>query len=101
MLLSLDNLLKKDKKYLLNLCERKNFIKKANSLAESLNSIKIFTDLFINYRNNTKYKPSNYFMFIKYFLVEIKQIFFGRPKPTNYKRWKISDRKLLQIFKIT
>ncbi len=96
----LNYLLKKDKKYLLNLCKKKNFFKKANDLAGTFNSLEIFLNLFLNYRKNTKYRPINYLMFIKYFLVEIKQIFFGRPKISKFKRWNLNDQKLLYNFRI-
>tara|TARA_Y100001970_G_C14259925_1_gene879569 strand:+ start:26196 stop:27425 length:1230 start_codon:yes stop_codon:yes gene_type:complete len=97
----LNNLLRKNKNYLLNLCKKKNFFKKANDLAGTFKTLEILTDLFVNYRKNCKHKPYNYFMYLKYFLVEIKLFFFGRPKPANFKRWKLSDQRLLYNFRIS
>ncbi len=98
---NLDFLLKKDTNYLLRLCKKKKSFQKANDLAGTFNSLEILTNLFLSYQNKIKYKPYNYFMFIKYFLVEIKLIFFGRPKPANFKRWKFSDQKLLYNLRIS
>ena len=96
----LNHLLKKDQKYLLNLCKKSNFFNQANDLAGTFNSLEIFTNFFVNYKKKIKSKPFNYFKFIKYFLVEIKLLLFGRPKPANFKRWKLSDRKLMYNFRI-
>ena len=46
------NLLKKNKEYLINLSEKKNFFKKANELAETHDSLKLMTELFIKYKSN-------------------------------------------------
>ncbi len=97
----LNYLLKKDKTYLLNLCKKKNFFKKANDLAATLNTLEVLTDLFVNHSKNCKHKPYNYFMFLKYLLVEIKLYFFGRPKPANFKRWNLGDQKLLFNYRIS
>ena len=86
---------------MLNLCVKKIFFKKANDLAGTFRTLEILTDLFVSYRKNCKQKPYNYFMYLKYFLVEIKLFFFGRPKPANFKRWKLSDQRLLYDFRIT
>ncbi len=93
-------LLKKDKNYLINLCKKKNFFKKANQLAGSFDSLGIFTKLFINYKANSKKRRSNYIMYIKYLLVEFKQLLIGRPRPANFKRWRLSDQNLLKLFRL-
>ena len=97
----LDHLLKKDKNYLLRLSKKKNFFNKANDLAGTFNSLDIFTNFFVSSKKNYTSKPYVYFKFIKYFLVEIKLYFFGRPKPANFKRWKLTDQKLLYNFRIS
>ena len=96
----LTSLLKKNKKYLLKLCKKKDLFKKANELAGSYDSLGIMTNLFVSYAKNTKKRPYNYFYYIKYFLVEIKQTLFGRIRPANFKRWKLSDQKLLYNYRI-
>ena len=47
----LNDLLKKNKNYLLNLCKEK-FFKKANDLAGTFRTLEILTDLFVSYRKN-------------------------------------------------
>jgi len=94
------NLLNRDKKYLINLCKKKNFFKKANELAETHDSIKLMTELFKKHSAKASPRPSNYFMYLKYLLVEIRQTFFRRPRAANYKRWKLSDNKLLYQYRI-
>ena len=93
-------LLNRDKKYLINLCKKKNFFKKADELAETQDSIKLMTELFKKYSKKASTKPFNYFMYLKYLLVEIRQTFFRRSRAANYKRWKLSDNKLLYQFRI-
>ena len=88
-------LLKKNKKYLLKLCKKKNLFKKANELAGTYDSLGVMTSLFVNYGKNIKKRPYNYIYYIKYLLVELKQTLFGRIRPANFKRWKLSDQKLL------
>lgn len=96
----LHNLLKKDKKYLINLCKKKNFFKKANELAETHDSLQLITELFIKYKAHVSYRPYNYFMYLKYLLVEIRQSLFRRPRAANFKRWRISDQKLLKEYRL-
>ena len=95
------SLLKKDKKYLLRLCKKKDLFKKADALAGTYDTLGIMTNLFVNYKKNIKEKPFNYLYYLKYFLVEIKQILFGRIRPANFKRWRLSDQKLLYKFRIS
>ena len=95
------SLLKKDKKYLLRLSKKKNLFKKADALAGTYDTLGIMTNLFVNYKKNIKEKPFNYLYYLKYFLVEIKQILFGRLRPANFKRWRLSDQKLLYKFRIS
>ena len=83
-----------------NLCKKKNFFKKADELAETRDSIKLMTELFKRYSIKVSPRPFNYFMYFKYLLVEIRQTFFRRPRAANYKRWKLSDNKLLYQFRI-
>ena len=94
------NLLKKNKEYLINLSEKKNFFKKANELAETHDSLKLMTELFIKYKSDVSYKPYNYFMYLKYLFVEIRQSLFRRPRTANFKRWSISDQKLLKEYRL-
>ena len=94
------NLLNRDKKYLINLCKKKNFFKKADELAETHDSIKLMTELFKKHSAKASPRPYNYFMYLKYLLVEIRQTFFRRPRAANYMRWKLSDNKLLYQFRI-
>ncbi len=94
------NLLNRDKKYLINLCKKKNFFKKADELAETHDSIKLMTELFKKHSAKASPRPCNYFMYLKYLLVEIRQTFFRRPRAANYMRWKLSDNKLLYQFRI-
>ena len=93
-------LLEKDKKFLIDLCKKKKFFKKADELAETHDSIKLMTELFKKHSTKSSFRPFNYFMYIKYLLVEIRQTFFRRPRDANYKRWKLSDNKLLYQFRI-
>ena len=97
----LNYLLKKDKSYLLKLSKKKNFFNKANDLAGTFNSLDIFTNFFVSCKKNYQSKPYKYLKFVKYFLVEVKLYFFGRPKPANFKRWKLTDQKLLYNFRIS
>lgn len=97
-----NSLLKKNKRHLINLCEKKNFFKRAEKLAVTHDSLKLMSNLFIGYRDKANYKARgfNYFMYLKYLLVEIRQSFFRRPREANYKRWKISDQKLLKEYRL-
>ena len=99
-LLEFYKLLKKNKKNLINLCKKKNFFKKADELAETHDSIGLMTELFKKHSKKVNYRPYNYFMYLKYLFVEIRQTFFRRPRAANYKRWKLSDNKLLYEFRI-
>jgi len=96
-----NNLLKKNKQYLINLCKKKNFFKKADELAETHDSLKLITELFKKHSTKVSYRPYNYFMYLKYLLVEIRQSFFRRPRAANFKRWKLSDKKLLYNYRIS
>ena len=97
----LKKLLKKDKKYLIRLCESKNFFRKADELASTCDSINIFTNLFLKYQKKISSKRSNYFMILKYIAVEIRQILFRRKRSKQlYKFWNLKDRKLLESLKL-
>ena len=96
----LHSLLKKNKEYLINLCKQKNFFKKANELAETRDSLKLMTELFIKYKTNMSYRPYNYFMYLKYLLIEIRQSLFRRSRAANFKRWSIRDQKLLKAYRL-
>ena len=93
-------LLKKRKSHLINLCKKKNFFKKANQLAETHDSLKLMTELFVEYKAKTNYKYTNYFIYLKYLFVEIRQSFFRRPRAANFMRWKITDQNLLKKFRL-
>lgn len=95
-----NSLLKKNKKYLINLCKKKNFFKKADELAETHDSLKLMTELFIKYKTKASYRPYNYFMYLKYLLVEIRQSLFRRPRAANFKRWHPGDQKLLKKYRL-
>jgi len=99
-IIELNNLLKKNKKYLIDLCKKKNFFEKADKLAVSCDTLQLMTNLFINHKTKISYRPYNYFLYLKYLLVEIRQSFFRRPRAANFKQWKISDKNLLKEFRL-
>jgi surface carbohydrate biosynthesis protein len=97
----LKKLLKKDKKKLLKLCQNKDFFRKADKLAYTCDTLGIFTNLFIEYQKKITPKYINYFMFLKYIAVEIRQILFRRKRNKQlYNFWSFKDKKLLESFKI-
>lgn len=96
-----NKLLKKKKQHLINLCKKKSFFNKADRLAETHDSLNLMTELFKNYSKKASYRPYNYFMYLKYLLVEIRQSFLRRPRAANFKRWKLSDNKLLYQYRIS
>ena len=99
--IELKKLLLKDKKELLRLCKNKNFFKKADELAYTCDSLDNFTNTFLKYQNKNPSKYFNYFMFLKYIAVEIRQILFrSRKSKKLYKFWSFKDRKLLESLKI-
>ena len=99
-IVELNNLLKKNKKYLIDLCKKKNFFEKADKLAVSCDTLQLMANLFINHKTKISYRPYNYFLYLKYLLVEIRQSFFRRPRAANFKQWKISDKNLLKEFRL-
>lgn len=93
--------LKKNKEELLNICKKKNFFKKADSLAYSGDTLKILTNLFLNYQRKVSPKFFNYFFLFKYIAVTIRQILFRRKRRRQlYNFWDAQDRKLLKSFKL-
>lgn len=97
----LKKILKKNSNELIKLCNKKNLFKKANELANTNDNITIFINLFLNYKKKIVKKKSNYLFIIKYFIVELRQMFFRRKRSKQqYKFWSFTDRKLLKSFRI-
>ena len=97
----LKKLLNKDNKQLFATCKNKNFLKKANELAHTCDTLDIFTNIFLKHQKKISRKYLNYFMFIKYIAVEIRQFLFRRKRSKKlYKLWSYKDRKLLKSFRL-
>tara|TARA_B100001248_G_C27369616_1_gene450994 strand:+ start:16 stop:699 length:684 start_codon:yes stop_codon:yes gene_type:complete len=97
----LKRLLKKSKKELIQLCERKNFFKKANKLAITSDTLNTLTNLFLECQKKISPRKSNYLMFLKYIIVTIKHILFRKKRSKQlYNFWSFKDRKLLKSFKL-
>ena len=100
-IIELKKLLNKNKEELFRLCKNKNFLKKADELAYTCDALDIFTNLFVKHQKKASSKFFNYFMFLKYVAVEIRQILFRRKRSNKlYKLWSYKDRKLLESFKL-
>lgn len=100
-ILELKKLLRKDKKKLIDICIKKNFVKKANELALTCDSLKIFTDLFIQHKKKISLKYLNYLMLFKYVAFELRQMIFRRQRSkTLFKLWSLEDRKLLKLLRL-
>ena len=100
-IIELKKLLKKNKGELFRLCKNKNFLKKADELAFTGDNLDIFTNLFLEHQKKTSSKFINYFMFLKYVAVEIRQMIFRKERSkTLFKLWSFKDRKLLNYFKL-
>lgn len=97
----LKKLLGKNKKNLIDMCVKRNFVKRANELALTCESLKIFTKFFIEYKKKISFRYPNYFMLFKYFAVELRQIIFRRKRSkTLFKLWSPKDRKLLKLLRL-
>jgi len=97
----LKQLLKKSKKELIKLCERKDFFKKADELAITSDTLDALTRLFLKYQKNINPRNTNYFMFLKYIAVTLRQILFRRKRSKQlYNFWSFRDRRLLKLFKL-
>jgi len=97
----LKQLLKKSKKELIELCESKNFFKKAEELAITSNTLDALTSLFIEYQKKINPRNTNYFMFLKYIAVTVRQVLFRRKRSKQlYDFWSFRDRSLLKSFKL-
>lgn len=97
----LKRLLKKSKKELIELCESKDFFKKANQLATTFDTLNILTRLFLEYQKKINPRNTNYFMFLKYIAVTVRQILFRRKRgKQRYDFWSLRDRRLLKSFKL-
>jgi len=97
----LKQLLKKSKKKLIDMCESKNFFKKADELAITSDTLDILTKLFLEYQKKISPRDTNYFMFLKYVAVTVRQILFRRKRGKQlYYFWSLRDRKLLKSFKL-
>lgn len=95
----LDKLLKLTKKRLFDICKKKNFLKQSEELAITHDSLGKFTELFLKYKTLEK-TSFGYLYFIKYILVEIRQIYFRRKNYYIFKRWSFNDRSLLKKLRI-
>lgn len=94
-------LLKKSKKELIELCESKDFFKKADELAITSDTLNILTRLFLEYQKKISPRNTNYFMFLKYIAVTVRQILFRRKRSKQlYNFWSLRDRRLLKSFKL-
>ena len=97
----LKQLLKKSKKELNKLCERKDFFKKADELAITSDTLDALTKLFLEYQKKINPRKTNYFMFLKYIAVTLRQILFRRKRSKQlYDFWSFRDRRLLKSFKL-
>ena len=97
----LKRLLKKSKKELIELCESKDFFKKANQLATTFDTLNILTRLFLEYQKKINPRNTDYFMFLKYIAVTVRQILFRRKRgKQRYDFWSLRDRRLLKSFKL-
>lgn len=97
----LKKLLKKDKKELIRLCKNKNFFKKADELANNCDTLNILTNLFLEYQKKVSPRYKNYFMFLKYILVELRQITFRRKRSKQrFRPWSLEDIKLLKSLRL-
>ena len=100
-IIGLKKLLNKDKNELLRLCKNKNFFKKADELAHTGDALNTFTNIFLQQQKKISTKNFNYFMFLKYIAVEIRQILFRKKRNKQlYNFWSFKDRALLKSFKI-
>ena len=96
----LKQLLKKSKKELIKLCEKKDFFKKANELAITSNTLDTLTNLFLEYKKKISTSNFNYFMLFKYVAVTLRQVLFRRKRIKQlYDFWSLKDRKLLKSLK--
>lgn len=97
----LKQLLKKSKKELIELCESKDFFKKADELAITSDTLNILIKLFLEYQKKINPRNTNYFMFLKYIAVTVRQILFRRKRGKQlYDFWSLRDRRLLKSFKL-
>lgn len=100
-IIELKKLLNKNKRELFRLCKNKNFLKKADELAFTGDNLDIFTNLFLEHQKKTSSRLINYFIFLKYVAVEIRQMIFRKERSkTLFKFWSFKDRKLLESFKL-
>ena len=91
---------KKSKKELIELCERKDFFKKADELAITSDTLDAFTNLFLEYKKKISPNNFNYFMLFKYVAVTLRQVLFRRRRIKQlYDFWSLKDRKLLKSLK--
>ena len=96
----LKKLLKKSKKELIKLCERKDFFKKADELAITSGTLDALTNLFLEYKKKISPSNFNYFMLFKYVAVTLRQVLFRRKRIKQlYDFWSLKDRKLLKSLK--
>ena len=95
----LDKLLKLTKKRLFDICKKKNLLRQSEELAITHDSLGKFTELFLKYKTLEK-TSFGYLYFIKYILVEIRQIYFRRKNYYIFKRWSFNDRSLLKKLRI-
>lgn len=97
----LKKLLKKNSKKLIEICKKKNFIKEAEKLACTQDTLGILTSLFLEYKRKASPKYLNFLMIFKYIIVELRQIMFRKKRSRNiFRLWSFEDNKLLKLFKL-
>lgn len=97
----LKKLLKKDTKKLVEMCKRKNFMKEAEKLACTQDTLGILVKTFFEHKKRASSKYINYFMLLKYIVVETRQFVFRTKRSRNiFRLWSLKDIKLLKSFKL-
>ena len=87
-------------KKLIDMYESKNFLKKLMNW-HYFYTLDILTKLFLEYQKKISPRNTNYFMFLKYVAVTVRQILFRRKRGKQlYDFWSLRDRKLLKSFKL-
>lgn len=97
----LKKLLNKGTKRLVEICEKKNFMKEAERLACTQDTLKILTNMFLEQKKRATSKYINYLMLFKYIIVETRRFVFRSKRSRNiFRLWSFKDMKLLKLFKL-
>ena len=97
----LKKLLNNDTKKLVEICKKRNFMKEAEKFACTQDTLGILINLFLEHKKNTSTKYINYFMLLKYIVVEIRHfVFRGKRSRNIFRLWSFGDMKLLKLFKL-